>query len=160
MARKTLQVVISAEGRDQGKVFLITEMAASKAEKWAARAFLALAKSGIEVPDNIVMMGMAGIATLAFKSLSGISWDLAEPLLDEMFECVQIIPDPSRPQVMRGLVESDIEEVMTRIKLRSEVFELHTGFSQVVARFKSAAAAATAENASPSTQTSPEPSPQ
>jgi hypothetical protein len=37
--------------RDKGKRFKITEMPAMKAEKWAARFFLALAKSGIDIPS-------------------------------------------------------------------------------------------------------------
>lgn len=161
MARKTAQIRIEAEGRDHGKTFFITEMPASQAEKWAARAFLALAKSGMQVPEDLKSMGLAGIFTLGVKALGSIEWTMAEPLMDEMFACVQIIPNPERDtNVKRGLVEADIEEVATRIKLRADVFELHTGFSQVVAKFKSAAAAAIQESVSPSTSTSPGPSQQ
>ena len=35
MARKTANVTISAAGRDQGKVFVLREMPASQAERWA-----------------------------------------------------------------------------------------------------------------------------
>ena len=45
MARKVEYITIDQEGRDQGKTFKITEMPALKAEKWATRAFLALAAS-------------------------------------------------------------------------------------------------------------------
>lgn len=152
MARKTKIITIDADGRDAGKSFLITEMPASQGEKWAARAFLALAKSGIEVPDNIQDMGLAGIATVGLQAFGGVPWDLAEPLMDEMFRCVARIPDMSKPDVARPLVEDDTEEIGTRVKLRAEVFELHTGFSQAVARFRSTTAAArAAEGVSPST---------
>jgi hypothetical protein len=151
MARKTIDITITADGRDQGKTFRITEMSASQAEKWAMRAFLALAKSGVDVPDHIQAMGLAGIATIGIKAFGGLSWDMAEPLMDEMFSCIQIVMTP----IARSLVESDIEEVSTRLKLRSDVFELHTGFSQAVARWKSAQAAAQVESDSPSTSTSP-----
>ena len=127
MARKTQTVKIVAEGRDVGKTFTITEMPASQAEKWAGRAFLALAKSGVDIPDHAQSMGLAGIATIRLKAFGGISWDMAEPLLDEMFSCVQFVPDTSKT-FSRNLVESDIEEVATRLKLRSDIFELHTGF--------------------------------
>ncbi len=45
-----------------------------------------------------------------------------------MFTCIKIIPSPDKPDVTRALLESDIEEVMTRVLLRREVWELHTGF--------------------------------
>lgn len=140
--RKTTTVTIDSQGRDHGKTFLLREMPASQAEKWAMRAFLGLAKSGATVPEGLSESGMAGIATLGFRALSGITFDLLEPLLDEMFECVSLIPDPSRPQVVRALIEDDIEEVGTRLRLRKEVFALHVDFSQAAALLKQATAAA------------------
>lgn len=131
MARKTAQITISTEGRDCGKVFMLRELPASQAEKWAAKAFFALAKAGVEIPDDIASAGLAGIAAVGLKALGGMSFVDAEVLLDEMFTCVSYIPDPSKPQVVRGLIEDDIEEVATRLKLRKEVFSLHTGFFTV-----------------------------
>lgn len=124
-------VAAKEQGRDHGKVFQITEMPASKAEAWALRAFLALAAGNQDIPelDRIRTLGMAGIAILGFKALSGLDYDKAKPLFDEMFDCVRIVPDPSKPEVVRKLVEDDIEDVATRMKLRMEVFSLHTGFS-------------------------------
>lgn len=134
MALKTKVVTVVEEGRDKGKVFLLTEMAARPAEKWAARAFLALAHSGLEVPGYVAGSGMAGLAILGFRALGGVAWAEAEPLLDEMMLCVKAMPDPGNPMVVRALVDrgmdgDDIEEVRTRLFLRSEVFALHTGFS-------------------------------
>lgn len=142
MARKTLTITIDAEGRDKGKTFLLTEMPASKGEKWAVRALLALARGGIEVPENIAGLGLAGIAIIGVQALSGLEWELAEPLMDEMFACIQIIPDATRPQVVRGLVEGtgsdDIEEVKTRIMLRKEILALHVEFFMDAALLKQA----------------------
>jgi hypothetical protein len=128
MARKTEMVVIDAEGRDKGKTFIIREMPATQAEKWAMRAFLALAKSGVDVPEDVAASGLAGIAALGLRALSGLTFADAEPLMDEMFSCIQIMPDPTRPNVTRHLIEDDIEEVATRLRLRKEVLALHTGF--------------------------------
>lgn len=141
MARKTLVVTIDAPGRDYGKSYLLTEMPASQAEKWAARALLALSRSGVEIPDSIASVGLAGLAYLGVKALAGLRFEDAEPLLDEMFRCVTFIPDPMRPNILRGLIEDDIEEVLTRLKLRSELFTLMTGFSTPAAPSTSAAAA-------------------
>lgn len=127
--RKTKIVTITDSGRDQGKAFLLTEMPASKAEKWAARAILALAKSGVEIPKNIEKGGVAGIAVLGLKALMTMNFTDAEPLLDEMMQCVQAVPNPAMPNVIRPLIEDDIEEVSTRVSLRAEVFALHTNFS-------------------------------
>ncbi len=142
--RKTATITIDAEGRDKGKTFFLREMSASQAEKWAARAFLGMAKAGVEIPDDIASTGLAGIATVGFRAIGGMGFELAEPLLDEMFQCVQIIPDPSKPNVIRPLVEDDIEEVATRLKLRKEIFGLHVDFSKAGALFNSASSPAQA----------------
>lgn len=144
MARKTITVTIDAAGRDQGKAFFIREMPASQAELWAAKAFLAMARSGIDVPDNVASAGLAGIASFGFRALAGMNFADARDLLAEMFACVQIIPDPSRPGVIRDLIEDDIEEVATRLRLRKEVFGLHVDFSLAGALQTSASASAPA----------------
>jgi hypothetical protein len=128
MARKTQIVTIDQDGRDKGKAFLITEMPAAQAEEWGARALFALMRSGVEVPENVRDLGLAGIAALGLKALGGLEWDLAKPLFDEMFTCIQIIPDPAKPAVVRGLVPDDIEEVKTRLLLRKAVLMLHIEF--------------------------------
>lgn len=129
MARKTKIVKIESEGRDKGKVFMLTEMPASRAEKWAMRAFLALAHAGVEVPEEMQGLGMSALAIIGLRALSRVSFAEAEPLMDEMMECVQAVPDPSKPAIIRGLYEDDLEEVASRAYLKSEVFELHTNFS-------------------------------
>ena len=132
MARNTANYTVTDEGRDQGKVFVLTEMPASRAESWAMRALLALMAGGVEVPPGFDRMGMAAMAEMGIKALVGLKWEVAEPLLAEMWSCVQIMPDPSKPHVIRNLIEEDIEEITTRIKLRAEVWKLHTGFLKAV----------------------------
>jgi hypothetical protein len=56
------------------------------------------------------------------------------------------MPDPSKPQLVRKLFDEDIEEVMTLVKLRAEVFKLHVDFSQAGAILKQATAQAPAQN--------------
>jgi hypothetical protein len=133
MARNTLNYTVTDEGRDKGKTFVLTEMPASRAEAWAMRAILALLANNVELPDGFERLGMAGMAEVGIKALSGLKWDVAEPLLSEMWDCVQIMPDPSKPQIVRNLIEEDIEEISTRVKLRAEVWKLHTGFLKAVA---------------------------
>jgi hypothetical protein len=53
---------------------------------------------------------------------------VAEPLLDELLTCVEFMPDPARPEVVRSLIDDDIEEVATIFKLQKEVLALHVDF--------------------------------
>lgn len=131
MTRRVKLVLIDGENRDSGKTFRLTEMAARIGEKWAIRAFLALAKSGVELPDGTADAGMAGVASIGFKKLfSNIPFDEAEYLMDEMFKCVRFQNNPNDEEHgHRTMIDDDIEEISTRLKLRLAIFELHTGFS-------------------------------
>lgn len=133
MARKELYYTVESEGRDKGKVFFIKEMAASAAEWWAIRAGLAMAKNGVALPDNFSDMGMAGMAKVGLEMVAKIPPEDAKPLLDELMKCVTAVPDPSNTAVKRPLIDDDTEEVMTRLKLRGEVFKLHVDFFTAVA---------------------------
>jgi hypothetical protein len=133
MSRKTENYKVPDEGRDFGKVFVLTEMPASRSEAWAMRALFALLANNADIPPNIVSMGMAGMAQVGIKALSGLRWEVAEPLLAEMWSCVQFMPDPSKPHIVRPLIEEDIEELITRVKLRGEVWKLHADFLKAVA---------------------------
>lgn len=119
-------VTITKEGRDRGKVFLLTEMSAQAAEEWGYRAILALANEGVDVGD-VQGMGMEGVAVLGWKALAKLKWSDLKPLLDDMWRCVQCQPSPGVPA--RPLVDNDIFEPLTRVYLRAEVFVLHTDFS-------------------------------
>jgi len=121
--------------RDFGKTFVIKEMPASVAERWATRALLALARSGIDLPESAMGGGWAALAVAGFQALSHANFSDIEPLLDEMWQCVSICPDMRHPEIIRALMwagadgeGADIEEVATLIKLRGEVFTLHSGF--------------------------------
>ncbi|KKI41933.1 hypothetical protein I6H07_14980 [Hafnia alvei] len=133
MARKEIYYTVEDKGRDQGKVFFIREMAASQAEWWAIRAGLAMAKNGVNLPDNFSDMGMAGMAKVGLEMVAQISPDEARPLLDELMKCIQFVPDPTNQNIKRALIDDDTEEVVTRLKLRSEVFKLHVDFFATVA---------------------------
>ena len=69
--RKTEIVKVPADWgkRDAGKVFLLTEWPAARAEKWAVRALLALNRSGGEIPLNVAGIGMEGIAVIGIAAI-------------------------------------------------------------------------------------------
>ncbi len=126
--RNTETITIVGDNRDQGKAFLLTEMSAAAAERWATRAFFALMNTGVEIPEDIANAGMAGIASLGVQAFGKLPYEAAAPLLEDMWGCVQIIPDPTKPNVVRALIDEDIEEVSTRLQLRKAIFNLHTRF--------------------------------
>lgn len=125
MARKQKTVTITDAGRDQGKVFLLTELPTYESEEWAARLLFALMNAGVEIPDNIAQAGLSGVAALGMQAVTRLPFESAKPLLDKMMTCVQIQPSPG---VVRALVDDDIEEVRTRIELRKHILDLHLSF--------------------------------
>lgn len=165
--RKHKTIVIDIEGRDKGKAFLIVERSAYDAEKWATRALMALGRSGIDVPPEAMQAGALGLLLVGIEAFKRMPFEDAEPLLDEMMACVTFVPDPGkidantgRP-ISRPLLQGDdgdLEEVSTLLKLRSEVIELHLGFS-LAATLSNLAAAAQASNQS-GISTSPQPAEQ
>ena len=121
--RKTVD--ITGVGRDQSKVFRITEMSAFKAEKWAMRALWAIAGSGVEIPDNIMSAPLAKLFEIGFAALAKVPFDLVNPLMSEIMECISVVtPDGTN----RKLLSDDIEEYMTILHLRKEVLKLHISF--------------------------------
>lgn len=144
--RKTKLVTITAEGRDQNKGYLLREMPAMQAEKWATRALLALANSGVDLPPDFdpKTASSAQIITVGLEAFGKARWELMEPLLDEMMECVRYVGNPiTAPEVSVPLVanEDAIEEVSTLLTIRRELLELHLGFS-FAGRVKSSALSA------------------
>ncbi|TAL90903.1 MAG: hypothetical protein EPN62_00775 [Candidimonas sp.] len=135
--RKVATVTIDAEGRDKGKVFVLTEMGAYQSEEWAGKAIFAMMNAGVEIPDNIADAGLAGLSAIGIKALTKVSFEAAKPLMDEMLGCVQIQPSPN---VTRALISDDIEEVATLIRLRKEVLSLHLDFFTVAGASTSAPA--------------------
>ena len=110
-------------------MFLITEMSASQAERWARHAFQALVKTGAEIPEDVSGAGMAGLYLLGFKALGNMPPQESDMLLDELMGCVRIVRDKNHPETGMPLFEEDIDEIKTRFLLQMEAFELITGFS-------------------------------
>jgi hypothetical protein len=143
MARRTKIVTITERGspeqpnRDFNRRYLITEMPADKAERWAIRLLLALANAHAKVPEEQAMAGLNGLnitipqlLVQGIRSLAGLRFEDAEPLLADMFSCVQFMPPGMEAGVSLASGDaSQIEEVSTRMTLRYEVLQLHLGFS-------------------------------
>lgn len=128
MARRTKVVTIDSEkSRDHGKTFLITEMSADAAEWWAIRVTQGIVGSNPDADFDIFSGSLPRLANFAFVGLAKIPADQLKPLMDEMKACVSVLlPDG---KTSRALLPGDVEDIMTWLELRKEVFEVLTGFS-------------------------------
>lgn len=133
MARRTATVAIAEAGRDAGKTFFLTELPAQQAEEWFTRAIMLLVRSGTDVPPNIFSYGPMAFAAMglgaALTGLGKAPWPEVKTLFDEMFGCVAFKAPNGSLITDRAMVDSQIEEVTTRFRLREEVLSLHLGFS-------------------------------
>lgn len=126
MSLKTKTVTIE-KGRDKGKKFEITEMPVAKIDNWAMRVLLALAGAGVEVAE--ANEGMMGLAKVAFAALGKVPPAIAIPLMDELLECVQFVPNGGSPRPL-DLELGDVQDFTSIWILRKEVFNLHIDFLQ------------------------------
>lgn len=126
MSLKTKTVTIE-KGRDKGKKFEITEMPVAKIDNWAMRVLMALAGAGVEVAE--ANEGMMGLAKVAFAALGKVPPAIAIPLMDELLECVQFVPNGGSPRPL-DLELGDVQDFTSIWILRKEVFNLHIDFLQ------------------------------
>lgn len=129
MPRKTTRITIAEEGRDKGKAFVLTELPTDQAERWFIRALFAIAKSNADVTPEVIAGGAASFAAWGLPALLQADYRDVEPLLDEMWQCIQYQHAANIPlQDIAAGVNSQIEEVSTRFALRLAVMQLHLGF--------------------------------
>jgi len=133
MSRKTKPFVVTDEGRDKGKRFLITEMSAEKAEEWGVRALGAMIRAGVDLPDLVMASGMAGVVSIGFMALFAAPYSELKPLLDELLACCEACAEDPKSEVRTRVYEGDIQEPRTLLLLRMEAFELCSGFSVAAA---------------------------
>ena len=129
MPRKTTRITITEDGRDKGKSFVLTELPADQAERWFIRALFAMAKSDADITPEVIAGGAASFAAWGLPALLQADYNEVEPLLAEMWSCVQYSHAPNIPlQSISEGINSQIEEVSTRFALRLAVMQLHLGF--------------------------------
>lgn len=125
MSLKSKTITIE-KGRDAGMTYLITEMPIAKADNWAMRALFAIANGGVDLEDVNPNMGMLGMANVAIKALAGIDPKVGIPLLDELLECVQVVPSGGNARAL--LLDSDVKDLTTMFTLRKEALAIHLDF--------------------------------
>jgi hypothetical protein len=154
-------VVISRVGRDNGGVFMITEMPAFQATDWFIRAMQLMVRAGLDVPPHIFQMGAAGFMTMGLGAVLGglgkAPYGDVKPLLDELLTCVTTYQPPGAVQPLASwpVIQTQIEEPATILQLHEEIVSLHLGFSLAakLSNFRTLAASMMA-GLMPSTETS------
>lgn len=122
MARNTITKTIDF-GRDKGKRFIITEMAAKPGHAWATRVLFAMLNAGAPIAE-LIGAGVAGLAVAGIKAIGNVPHEVAAPLLDELLACVEYQPNPDDASKTRPLHEIDVEEMSTYFALQYEAFDL------------------------------------
>jgi hypothetical protein len=115
------------ENRDAGKSFLLTEMPALQAERWARHAIAACSRNDLDIKGEVAKLGMLGFYLIGFQALAGGDIKAVDALMDEMLPCIKIIESPTVARPLGG--DGDIWEVSTLYQLRKELIELHMGFT-------------------------------
>ena len=133
--RREVDIVITAAGRDRGKIYRIRELSAVAAEEWFTRAMQMLVRAGVDVPSNILEEGAMGFVTMGIGAcLTGLGkapYDDFKTLMDQMLVCIVGFKEQSAAPMVEILpvILNQTEEVGTLIKLREEIISLHLGFS-------------------------------
>lgn len=120
--RKEVEITIE-EGRDKGKTFKITEMSATQADRWTLKVLCLFGKGGI-VLEELAKMDFNTI----IKIMGDVSYDMAEPLLDELLECASFKKDGVYVPMKGSMIESVVEDFRTLYRLRLEALQLVLGF--------------------------------
>jgi hypothetical protein len=128
--------------RDNGKVFEITEMPADAAERWCLRARILLAEATNQpMPEASDSGEAAALAAMGIQFNNLRIWRaLSSPDLDEVWNYIQYRHKAGQPALPITTGENSvIEEIDTRLRLRSEALMLNLGFSKAAERRESAA---------------------
>lgn len=119
--------------RDNGKTFVLTEMSAYAGQDWSLRALLALAASGVQLPEGALTTGWAGLAGFGVTALLQAPYAALRPLLDEMLGQAQYEHNPKHPlQAISPGPNCPVEEIKTFLTLHVALIKLHVSFFEAV----------------------------
>ena len=130
MPRKEIPFIVTEEGRDKGKEFIITEMSAWDADTLSQDLFRAMGDSNYSsIPADVIAMGCAGLATVGLSVISASSPEVARQLRDRLMSTVdRIITNDGQRQQRKVNGPLDFEEVSTIRDLIDKVFEVNFSF--------------------------------
>lgn len=123
--RRTEVVHITAENRDKGHTYIITEMDAFEGEDLGVKILLALSNAGVDIPDTSA--GMAGLAAVGIAAMAKLPYAVVKPILNDMLTHVVYQHAPKHPPM--PLSNANVFETSTLLEIRKAFIKLHLGFS-------------------------------
>lgn len=132
MSRRVKTVVIDdIASRDHGKVFIVTEMSSTEAWLFSQELYRIMGTvSNLEIPDDVVLMGSAGLATIGMPLIAASGREACELMMKEFLKSVQLSIVHEGKEIVRPLVSisADIEEMTTITAIMDKVFYINFGF--------------------------------
>lgn len=124
----------ATNGRDAGKVFLITELPAIQADEWAHELLYEASMAGMNLKnvdvlelDTKSMKGMIELGSMIVTIIGRIPGKRSRELKFELLNrCVQIVPKGGHPRMV--IWEDEIKEAATFTILFGQVLKLHLDF--------------------------------
>ena len=131
--RKTEIIKLIDDGQE--RTFRITQMPATKAERWVNRAAFLLVGAGKELRSD-KLDDIEGI----IKAIATIDYDKAEPLYNELIECCTFLPDGNVNgggiACTQDTIDAQIVDPMNLYRLRMASAKLNFGFFMNVLQFQ------------------------
>ena len=130
MSRKEIPFIVTKEGRDKGKEFIITEMSAWDADTLSQDLFRAMGDSNYTgIPADVIAMGCAGLATVGLSVMSASSPEVAHMLREKLMATVDIvITDEGCRNQRKVNGPLDFDEVSTIRDVMDKVFKINFDF--------------------------------
>ena len=130
--RKTEIIKLIDDGAE--RTFRITQMPATKAERWVNRAAFLLVGAGKELKtDNIDIEKV-------IKAIATIDYEKAEPLYNELIECCKFLPDGNVNgggiACTQDTIDAQIIDPMNLYRLRMASAKLNFSFFMTVLQFQ------------------------
>lgn len=122
--------VIKLNDRGRELTFKIREMPASQLERWLMRALLLVSKGANTETglDALRALNADGTVRALAAVCGAVSYDDAQPLLDEMLACCSRVDAGIEQVCTPETVDGYIEDVRTLFRLRVETVRLHFDF--------------------------------
>ena len=121
--RKTEIIKLMDDGQE--RTFRITQMPATKAERWANRAMFLIIGAGKDIKKDATLDDV-------IRMIASIDYDKAEPLYNELIECCTFLPDGNANGAGIGCTQDTIDaqiiDPMNLYKLRMAAAKLNFGF--------------------------------
>lgn len=144
-ARRTETVHITADNRDKGRTYIITEMDAFEGEDLGVKILLALTGAGVKIPDTAT--GIAGLAAVGIAAMAKLPYSTVKPILNDMLSHVVYQHAPKHPPM--PLDNTNVSETSTLLEIRKAFVHLHLGFLMAGDTLTTAPAPSAPQPASP-----------